>query len=407
MPRIVILGGGFAGVWSAAAAARVRAEAGVGEDELSIVLISPDDNVVIRPRLYEAHPEEMVVRLRRVLDPIHVEHIPARALAVDHVHRRVTVESRTTQRLISYEQLIVATGSQLVQPELAGADRLHNVDTVSAATALERHLHSLPSTPVADGRFSAVVVGSGFTGIEVSTELVSRLRTIATPHGAADQVRVHLIERAEQVGPELGPGPRPVITDALHQLGIDIRLGTTVTRINQHGVKLATGEELAASTTVWTAGFQASSITESLPAARDRLGRLPVDQYLRIAEVPGILAAGDTAAAQVEGGHHAMQSCQHAHAMGKVAGHNAAAAVLGLDLSPFEPDPYVTCLDLGAAGAVFTTGFERKVTMTGPPAKELKRQINRAIYPPTDNPELILSHADPRSHARTPTHARA
>jgi NADH:ubiquinone reductase (H+-translocating) len=92
----------------------------------------------------------------------------------------------------------------------------------------------------------------------------------------------------------------------------------------------------------------ANPLTQQIPGERDRLGRLVVDQYLRVVGVPDVDAAGDTAAAVAERGHPVMQSCQHAVPQGKFVGQNVAADVLGLEPVPFAPDPYVTCLDLGS-----------------------------------------------------------
>ncbi|WP_141662859.1 hypothetical protein [Streptomyces sp. Wb2n-11] len=111
--------------------------------------------------------------------------------------------------------------------------------------------------------------------------------------------------------------------------------------------------------------------------------------------MPGVHAAGDTAAAYAETGHRVLPSCRHAVPLGILAGHNAAAALLGLAPAAFAPKPYVTCPDLGGAGAVFTTGWERTVRLTGPEAKARKRMITeRWIHPPLDDAEEILRQAD-------------
>jgi NADH dehydrogenase len=94
----------------------------------------------------------------------------------------------------------------------------------------------------------------------------------------------------------------------------------------------------------------------------------------------------------------ATSSCKVAstrYPLRKFAGYNAAADLLGLPQAPFAPTPYATCLDLGAAGAVATNGWDREVQMTGNAAKTLKQQINAEwIYPPLDEAEAILKHAD-------------
>jgi NADH:quinone reductase (non-electrogenic) len=404
-PDILVVGGGFAAIWTAAAAARRRREAGVSPDYLSIALVAPGDDMVIRPRLYEARPSEMRVPLRRFLEPIGVRHVRAIVEEVDVDRRQVVAVSGDGARLrTTFRRLVIAAGSRLVRSAgLPGAGHLHDVDTLPAAVALDRHLHRLPSGPVADGRYTAVVIGAGFVGLELATELVTRLQLIAAPHGAIDQVRVVLVERAPVVGPELGRGPCRAIEEALDELGVERRLGTTMTALDDRVVRLGDGAVIPAQTAAWTAGMQASPITRNVPGPLDELGRLVVDRHMRVIGGGPVFAAGDTASIEVAPGQRALQACQYAHQMGKHAGHNAASDLLGLPLAEFEPEPYVTCLDLGHAGAVYTEGFERTVRATGSSAKQIKRRINRdLIYPPLDDAVEILRRAD---HAadRSPT----
>lgn len=406
MNRIAVVGGGFGGVWAAAAAAAVRERLHQSADELRITLYSPQAQMVIRPRLYEAKPEVAAVPLSRILDPVGVEHVLGGVTVLDPEGQSLTVVGRNGQEVVnSFDRLVLATGSQLVRPQIPGREHLRDVDTLRGALALDAHLRGLASEPPGPGRFTAVVIGAGFTGIEVSTELVGRLRAMAESVNAADDVRVVLVEREPVVGPELGPGPRPVIERALAELDVETRLSNTVTAVTAAQVTFADGTILPARTAIWTVGMQAHGLTTQVSDRRDEIGRLEVDDYLRVSDAAGVFAAGDTAAAHVESGHLAMQSCQHAHAMGRVAGHNAAADLLGGPLATFSPDPYVTCLDLGAAGAVFTTGFERKVELVGSEAKALKRKINRAIYPPVDDAAEILRLANPQSPSRVRTPA--
>ncbi|MFC4947325.1 NAD(P)/FAD-dependent oxidoreductase [Pseudonocardia sp. GCM10023141] len=399
MSDVLIIGGGFAGVWAAAGMQRTAREAGVGADELRVTLVAAGDDIVIRPRLYESGPEQMRVSLDRILGPIGVRRIAATVTGIDTAARQVTAIGRDgLPSVLHYDRLVLAAGSQVVRPELPGAEHLFDVDTMTGAAGLAGHLDRLPRR-AAEGAtggdtFTAVVVGAGFTGIEVATELVGRLRAIA---GATTPVRVVLVERADAVGPELGPGPRPEILAALDELGVELRLGVSLTAVTPTGVTLSDGTTIAAATTIWTAGMLASPLTAQVPGRRDRLGRLHVDEHLRVEGVADVYAAGDTAAAQAEDGHHVTQSCQHAVPQGKFVGRNVAADLLGLPAVPFVPDPYVTCLDLGAAGAVLTSGFERSVVMTRDEAKDLKRSINAQwIYPPVDDGEHILDRADHR-----------
>jgi NADH dehydrogenase len=277
---------------------------------------------------------------------------------------------------------------------------------MEGALALEAHLNRLPEGP---GRFTAVVVGAGFSGLEVATELVERLRVrAAASNGEAYDVRVVLVERADVVGPDIGPGPRPTILSALDEVGVEVRLGQSVTAVTPAGVRLTDGTQIAAATVIWTGGMQASPLTRDIPGRHDRLGRLEVDGELRVPQAPHVFAAGDTAAAMFEPGRTVVQSCQHATPLGKHAGHNAAADLVGLPLATFSTIPYVTCLDLGAAGAVYTTGFERAVQLSGAEGKEQKRLINQKwIYPPLDDRDEILRAADHGFSRRKPANVHA
>ncbi|MEU0075837.1 FAD-dependent oxidoreductase [Streptomyces sp. NPDC006332] len=395
MKDVLVIGGGFAGVWSAAGAVRAAREAGGPGDDIRVTLVSGGDDLVIRPRLYEDAPEGMRVALDRVLGPIGVRRVTATVTGIDVEARTVRAVGRAGEELeMAYDKLVLATGSQLVQPDFPGSREVFDVDTLPAAATLDNHLRRLPERASSPGRYTAVVVGAGFTGLEIATALGERLRAIADRESEAEDVRVVLVDRADVVGPELGPGPRPNIDDAIDELRIERRLGRTVASATCRDVTLSDGEVIPAATVVWTAGMAASPLTAQIPGERDRLGRLVVDAYLRVIAVPGVYAAGDTALAPVEEGSSTVQSCQHALPMGKFAGHNVVADLLGNTPLPFAPDPYVTCLDLGPAGAVFTEGWNRKIALTGQEAKTLKRNINAIwIYPPIDDPEQILAEA--------------
>lgn len=399
MSGIVVVGGGFAGVWSAAGAVRLTRAAG---RDLPITLVSPGDDLVIRPRLYQAEPERMRVSLDRILGPVGVRRVAAAATGIDTTGRAVTTVDGSGQvSEIGYDRLVVATGSELVRPDLPGAELLFDVDTLPAATALDAHLNRLPDLSPGDGRFTAVVVGAGFTGLEIATELADRLEALVASRAPGEQVRVVLVERADTIGPELGPGPRAEIAEALAALGVESRLGVSVAAVEPDRVTLSDGTHLPTRTAIWTAGVRASALTAGIPGTRDRLGRLAVDENLAVTGVPAVYAAGDTAAAAAEPGRQVMQCCQHALQLGKFAGHNAAADLLGLPAVPFTASPYVTCLDLGSHGAVFTNGWDRRVVATGAVAKDRKRKVNELwIYPPTDDPDELLRQADYRFSVR-------
>lgn len=189
-----------------------------------------------------------------------------------------------------------------------------------------------------------------------------------------------------------------MIEQALLDNGVETRTGVSVAAVSPGGVTLSSGERLAAATVVWCAGMRASRLTEQLPVARDRLGRLQVDDYLRVIGVPAMFAAGDVAAARMDDEHLSVMSCQHGRPMGRYAGCNVINDLFDQPLLALRIPWYVTVLDLGSAGAVYTEGWERKVVSQGAPAKTTKQSINtRRIYPPLNGSRAdLLAAAAPQ-----------
>jgi NADH dehydrogenase len=349
---------------------------------LEILLISRDDHLVIRPRLYEPDPGSMAVSLIPRLEAIGVRFEQGEIASIDVVKGAIHAADP-----ISYDRLVLATGSQLARPAgLPGFD----IDTLAGATAFDRHLRALPQHREAAGRWTIVIAGGGFTGIELATSLPARLRAIA---GASTKPRIIVVDPAHQIGASLGDGPNPAIQDALAAAQIETRTGVTIASVDDAGVVLSTGERILCRTLVWTTGMRASPLAAALSAKTDSLGRIAVTPELRAGD--RIFAAGDVAHAAADNGHAILQSCQHAQTTGRFAGYNAAADLAGLPLQPYRQPLYTTCLDLGESGAVLTKGWDRIVQATGEHAKSIKRRINtQLIYPPAER-DAILAAAAP------------
>ncbi|UFW47285.1 MULTISPECIES: NAD(P)/FAD-dependent oxidoreductase [Bradyrhizobium] len=394
--RLLIIGAGFAGMYAALSAARLRDIQGVSPDDLEIALIAPQPTLVIRPRLYEPKPETLTAPLLDVLEAIDVDYIQGSAEAVDTKAQTVQIATaKGTRKTLSYDRLVVAAGSRLFRPNIPGlAEHGFSVDSLDDAIALDKHLHSLANRPAVNGRDTVVVAGGGFTGIEAATELPARLRQI---FGEDSRARVIIVERNSAIAPDMGEGSRPVIEEALRKLGVEARLGTGVASLDKSGVTLSTGEHIETETVVWAAGIRAAPLTAQIPAERDSFGRLLVDRDLRVPGIPSVFATGDAARAACDDtGNYALMSCQHATRMGAFAGNNAAAELLGVPTRPYHQKAYVTCLDLGEAGALFTRGWERTVELVGDVAKKTKREINTVwIYPPRAERAAALASADP------------
>ena len=394
--RLVIIGAGFAGMYAALSSARLREIEGVSPEQLEIALVSPEPTLVIRPRLYESKPETLTAPLQDVLEGIDVVFVQGHAEAIDTKARAVEiVTAGGARKTLPYDRLVVASGSRLFRPNIPGlAEHAFSVDQLGDAIALDRHLHSLADRPASEARDTVVVAGGGFTGIETATEMPARLRAIL---GKNAKPRVIIVDRSDAIAPDMGAGPRPIIEDALRKVGVETRLGVGVEAPDASGVTLANGERIESATVIWAAGMRAAPLTGQIPAERDNFGRLLVDRDLRVPSVPGVFATGDAAkAASDDLGNYALMSCQHATRMGAFAGNNAAAELLGVPTKPYRQKAYVTCLDLGAAGAIFTRGWDRKVEMVGAEAKKTKHEINTVwIYPPRAERAAALASADP------------
>jgi NADH:ubiquinone reductase (H+-translocating) len=394
--RIIIIGAGFAGMYAALSAARQREIQGVSPEQLEIALVAPAPTLVVRPRLYEAKPETLTAPLLDVLESIDVAYVQGSAETINTEARTVEIATaKGATKTLSYDRLVVATGSRLFRPNIPGlAQHGFSVDTLDDAVALDKHLHGLAKRPAVNGRETVVVAGGGFTGIEAATEMPARLRDI---FGKDAKPRIIIVDRNIAIAPDMGEGARPIIEEALRKVGVETRLGAGVASLDRSGVTLSNGEHIETETVIWAAGIRAAPLTAQIPAGRDNFGRLLVDRDLRVPGVAGVFATGDAARAACDDeGNHALMSCQHATRMGAFAGNNAAAELLGVPTRPYHQKAYVTCLDLGEAGALFTRGWEREVEMVGETAKKTKQEINTVwIYPPKAERAAALASADP------------
>ncbi|MCE5990438.1 NAD(P)/FAD-dependent oxidoreductase [Pseudomonas sp. KCA11] len=392
--NLLIIGAGFAGVWSALSAARLLDQA--QRADVSISVLAPQPELRIRPRFYEADVHGMKAPLGELFEAVGIHFIPGSADNIDTEGRSVSyTDAQGLRQRIAYDRLILAAGSQVARPAVPGlAEHAFDVDQMESAMRLERHLVGLAALPASPARNTVVVCGGGFTGIETATEMPARLRAIL---GASAALRVVVVDRGAQVGAALGAGITPSIVAASEQAGVEWQIGASVVAVDAGGVTLDNGDHIASNTVIWTVGVKASPLTAQVSGERDNFGRLKVDGHLKVLGQDHVYATGDTAWAAVdELGNHALMTCQHAIPMGRHSGNNAAADLLGLQPLVYRQPKYVTCLDLGEWGAAYSEGWERELKLHGQEGKDLKRQINSVwIYPPAADRALALAAADP------------
>lgn len=396
--HIVIAGSGFAGLWAALSAARAVSLAGKS-DTVDITVVSPEAALHMRPRLYEASLQGMAPELGDLFDAVGVRHVAGWVTEMDQERHQLRVRQRDGKSVtLDYDRFVLATGSQVYRPALPGlAGFAFDVDSLNSAHVLDAHLNRLVTQPSSKARNTVVVVGGGFTGLETATEMPARLREIL---GADAVTRVVLIERGAVVGPQMSAESLAKVQEALAFCGVEVLTETGVSAVSADGVTLSDGAKIESSTVIWTAGVRANPLAATLGLETDNFGRVSTDAMLRADGIKDIFVAGDVGRSATDGaGNIAAMSCQHALSLGRVAGHNAAAELVGLPLHPYSQPKYVMCLDLGAWGAIYTEGWNRQLSLQGAEAKSLKQQINTQwIYPPADrdgafaiaNPDFVI-----------------
>nr|WP_314530730.1 NAD(P)/FAD-dependent oxidoreductase [uncultured Pseudomonas sp.] len=392
--HILVIGAGFGGVWSALSAARLLDKH--DRNDVQISVLAPQAELRIRPRFYEPNVHTMQAPLGDLFEATGVKFIKGVADRIDTNNKQVAYfDPAGTRGTLAYDRLVLAAGSRVIRPALEGMiEHAFDVDQIEEASRLETHIKALKDLPETTARNTVVVAGGGFTGIETATEMPARLRAAL---GDDAQIRVIVVDRGPQIAASMGDGIRPSIIEASEHLGIEWVLNATVASVDAGGVTLADGQRIESNTVIWTVGFRASPLTEHVAGTRDPQGRLHVDGNLKVRGHADIYAAGDVAYAATDTlGNFAGMSCQHAICLGRYAGNNVAADLLGVAPMTYSQPKYVTCLDLGAWGAVFTEGWDRQLKLVGQEAKELKTQINTVwIYPPAADRAAALAAADP------------
>jgi NADH dehydrogenase len=385
--NVVIAGGGFGG----AAAAR-ELERVMPRQSARLVLVNETNFMLYTPFLPEAaagtlEPRHVVTPLRDILERTYLR----LGSIVGHDPEAKTVELRTKAgdvEQLPYDQLLLALGSTsrvLPVPGLAEhaigfkslADaiwlRNHVVETLEEANATEDPARR-------DELLTYVFVGGGYAGLEALAELQDFAADAmeSYPRARLHGMRWVLVEAMDRVLPEID---RELADYALRELrgrGIDIRLETTLERVEADSATLSSGETLPTRTVVWTAGVAPQPILRDLSVPLDERGRVPVDEYLRVRGMDSVWAIGDCAAAPDPRGGTCPPTAQHSVRQGPVAARNIAAE-LGIG-SPqrFEYRSQASFVNLGRYKAVGRIG-ER--TFRGFPAWWLARSYHMSQIP--------------------------
>ncbi|MER5946684.1 NAD(P)/FAD-dependent oxidoreductase [Streptomyces sp. NPDC001904] len=381
VPRILIVGGGFAGM---ECAHKLEKELKPGEAVLK--LISPMDHQLYLPLLPHVAsgvltPQSVAVPLRRMLRRTAI--LPGGAVGVDPKAKAVVVRKINGEEIVErYDHLVLTPGSVTRQFDIPGVDEhAVGVKTLAEAAWIRDHvisqldLAAASSDPAErEARLQFVVVGGGYAGTETAAYL-QRLTTSAVkryPGLDPKDIKWHLVDVAPKLMPELGDRLGDKAMAILQRRGLHVSLGVSVAKATESTVTLTDGRELPCHTLIWTAGVAPSPLVATLGAETNR-GRLVVTPRLTVPGMDGVFALGDAAAVPdlAKGGDAICPpTAQHAMRQGWAAARNVLAAVRGTPLTPYRHKDLGLVVDLGGIQAV---SKPMGVQLTGLPAQVVAR----------------------------------
>jgi NADH dehydrogenase len=345
--RVLILGGGFGGIYAAIELERaLRARS-----DVSITLVSRDNYFLFTPMLHEVAASDLEMNtivnplrklLRRVktfTGNIQTINLERRCVVVTHGFDRHGHE-------LSYDHLIIALGSSTNFFGLPGVqDEALTIKTLDDAIELRNrlitHLEEANSECAAGERqplLTFVVVGAGFAGVETLGGINDFVRDAISfyPNLTPEFVRTILISSDEFILPELGKKLGAYAQRKLAARGVEIITRTRVTAVRDGMVELSDGRKILATTLIWAAGNAPNPLVAALPIPKSG-GRILVNEYLAVNEVPGVWALGDCASIpdRKTGGFHP-PTAQHAIREGRCVAGNVAADIVGGKKKPFR-----------------------------------------------------------------------
>ncbi|WP_197378398.1 NAD(P)/FAD-dependent oxidoreductase [Mycolicibacterium mengxianglii] len=347
--RIVVIGGGYAGVL----AANRLTQAG------EVTLVNPRDEFVERIRLHQlvVGNDDAVASYASLLHP-EVRLLVDGAERIDANLRRVRLTSGAE---LDYDYLVYAVGSTASAPAAVpgAAEFAYPLAEFEQATRLRRRLTDVPAqAPI-------VVVGGGLTGIEAAAEFAAAGRPVTMV--------------TDILGPSLAPAGRRSVTKRLRELGVTVVDAARVIGLSAESVELSGGRHLPSAATVWTAGFAVPGLAAASGLSTDALGRLLVDETLTSVDDPRIVAAGDCASPS---NVPLRMSCQAAIPMGAQAANTVLARIAGTDAAALSQAMTGQCISLGRTHGTIqlahTDDTVRNLYIGGRTAGLIKEQVCRA-----------------------------
>jgi NADH:ubiquinone reductase (H+-translocating) len=343
--RILILGGGFAGITVA-----MELEKSLGQDpSVEITLVNRENFFLFTPMLHEVAASDL--DLTTIVNPARKMLRRVRFFAAEV--NRIDLEQRNAsfshgfdhhEHTLEFDYIVFGLGSVTNLYGIPGLQE-HALTMKSLGDAMRLRNHLIAHLEEADSdcckvkepRVTFVVAGGGFAGVETVAAINDFVRGALRSYAnlTEDMLRVVLVHSGPVILPELKQQLGSYAERKLTKRKVEIRLNTRVESFSGSAVRLSDGTEIRGNTLVWTAGASPHPLIESIPCKKER-GRLLVNECLEVHGWPGVWALGDCAAIpdQQKGGFHP-PTAQHALREAKVVAHNVTASVQGREKKRF------------------------------------------------------------------------
>jgi NADH dehydrogenase len=373
VPRILIVGGGYAGFYTA-----LKLEKWLGRGEAHVTMVDPLPYMTYQPFLPEVaagsiEPRHAVVSHRRHLK--RTEIITAKVTGINHAEKLATITPAVGEPWQErYDTIVVTAGAVSRTFPIPGvADQAIGMKNIEEAISVRDRLQqnfdkasTLPAGPERDRLLTVVVVGGGFAGIEAFAELRSAASALIKlyPTLEFEDTHFHLIEAMGRIMPEVSLKTSLWVIKDLAQRGAQIHLETQLASAVGGKIELSTGETLESDLIIWTAGVMANPVIKNTDLPLEERGRLRVQADLRVINDDGVVegawGAGDvTAVPDLTGGGVAgfcVPNAQHAVRQGKLMAKNLVAVLRDENPKDYFHKNLGAVAGLGLYDGVFQSG---------------------------------------------------
>ncbi len=360
--KVLILGSGFGGTY----VLRHLVPALNRNENVKTTMISDENFFLFAPLLHEVAVGR--IETRHIAYPIRRLHwrdrfnfVQASVRGIDLAARRVT----STRGSFEFDYLVLALGSVADTTELDKINRgghVFGLKTLNDARMLRNHIIELfeqagagESPEYEKGRLTFIVCGGGYTGVQIVTGLRDSIYNSLFRFyriKETSSVRIILVEAHSKIAADLHTKLGSYVMKHLKRTGIEVRLKSKVTRIEEGSVEINGEEVVPTSTVIWVTGNVANPLIAGLPVDRDSIGRVQVSKYLEVPKMTGVYALGDCA--HFEDPRSGQPIPPRAHTtvrQATVIAHNILAEIRGRDKKPYRYTNYTEAVSLGSTDA--------------------------------------------------------